>query len=113
MNLKTKAAKFQRIRSALEGLREVADGRVTAAVIVRFGRYIRGRITGELDRHIKTWLARNSAVVVPQAKSLGITLQRYYRYIPWSWKKGIPVSVLNRGRKIVVEEIERATGGRS
>jgi len=115
MKLKGKAARFERLRHALAGLKSIASGAVAARALIRFGAYVRGRIKGELARHVDTGLALNSATVVPRTREIAVTLQGYYRYIPWSWKKGVPVSVLNRGRKIVTEEYEAAlrAGGQS
>jgi len=111
MKLKAKAARFERLRQAVAGLRSIASGQARAAAIIQFGRYLRGRIKGELARHVKTGLALNSATVAPQTRVIDVTLQSYYRYIRWSWKKGIPISVLNRGRKIVSDAYEAALRG--
>ncbi len=108
MKLKGKAGKFQRLRDALAGLRSIASGQVAARVLIRFGQYVRGRIKGELARHVHTGKALTTATVAVQSREIGVTLQDYYRYIRWSWKKGVPISVLNRGQKIVAEEYEAA-----
>ena len=108
MKLKGRAGKFQRLRSALDGLRSIASRSVAATAVLRFGQYVRGRVKGELARHVDTGRALGTATIGIQTKSIDVTLQSYYRYIPWSWKKGVPISVLNRGRKIVVEAYETA-----
>lgn len=101
-------AGFESLRKFVRGLRDVASGAVVANAIVRFSKYLRGRVKGELSRHVKTGLALNSATVAPSTKAVDVTLQRYRRYIKWSFAKGIPRSALERGRKIVAEEIKKA-----
>lgn len=108
-----KAAGFESLRKLMRGLREVASGKVLANVIVRVNAYLAGRVRGELARHVKTGLARNTATIVPSKSTIDITLQSYRRYIPWSFKKGIPLSALNRAQKILAEELNKAVKGKS
>lgn len=103
-----RAGGFESLRKMMRGLREVASGAVLANVVIRFNAYLRGRVKGELARHVKTGLALNSATVVPTTKSIDITLQRYRTYIKWSFAKGIPISALNRGQKLLTEELAKA-----
>lgn len=103
-----RANQYSGLRKLIAGLKEVAGGEVVARSIDRFADYLNGRIHGELERHIDTGLALRTAEVAFNTKTIEITLQRYRRYIKWSFKKGIPISALNRGKKIFREEIERA-----
>lgn len=95
----------------VRGLRAVASGAVLANAIVRIARYFRGRVLGELDKHVDTGLARGTARVVPSTKSLDITLQDYRRYIKWSFAKGIPRSAILRSQKILGEELAKVPEG--
>lgn len=99
---------FETLRKLVRGLRDVASGKVLAAVIIRANAYLRGRVKGELGRHVKSGLALNSARVVPSMRSIDITLQDYRRYIKWSFAKGVPSSAVNRVRKILSEELKKA-----
>lgn len=113
MKAQLKAGSFQRLRRALDGLRAVADGEVVANVVRRFAGHIRGRVKGELARHVATGKALGTADVTTSTRSVDVRLQDYYRYIRWSWSKGVPFSVLSRGQKIVEEEMAKAMGGGS
>lgn len=99
---------FETLRKLVRGLRSVATGKVLANVILRANAYLRGRVKGELARHVKSGLALNSARVVPTTQSIDITLQDYRRYIQWSFAKGIPISAVTRVRKILSEELKKA-----
>lgn len=103
-------AGFEGLRKLVRGLREVASGKVLANTIIRSNNYIQGRVKGELGRHVKTGLAVNSARSVPSMRSIDLTLQGYYRYIRWSFKKGFPSSAVARVRKILAEELAKALG---
>lgn len=106
-----RAGGFANLRKTIRGLREVASGAVLARVIIRASKYLRGRVTGELDKHVKTGLARRSATVAPSTKSIDLTLQSYRRYIRWSFAKGFPITALNRINKIAAEELQKAVRG--
>lgn len=103
-----RAGGYEALRKLVRGLREVASGQTLTNTIVRVNRYLAGRVRGELDKHISTGLARNTAKIVPSKSSIDITLQSYRRYIKWSFAKGIPMSALNRAQKILAEELARS-----
>lgn len=112
MNARAKRrAGYEGLRKTIRGLREIASGAVLANTIIRAGNYVRGRVKGELGRHVKTGLALHTATVRPSLKSLDLTLQDYRRYIKWSFAKGFPRSAINRIQKILSEELEKALKG--
>lgn len=113
LTLKGKANTYASLRKLISGLKEVADGKAFARASIRFTALIRGRIKGELARHVRTGKALYYARVNLSTKAVEIVLQRYYRFIPWSWKKGTPRSVLNQGKKIFAEEMAKSVGGKS
>lgn len=106
-----RAAQYEGLRKAIRGLRAVASGAVLSSVIIRANKYLAGRVRGELDRHIKTGTARQTAAITASKSSIDVTLQAYYKYIRWSFKKGIPRSALDRIQKIAKEELQRAVEG--
>jgi hypothetical protein len=106
-------AGYEGLRKLVRGLREVASGAVLATTIVRVGRYLRGRVKGELARHVKTGTALRTATVAPSTKSISLTLQHYRRYIDWSFQKGIPITAIHRAKKILGDEVKKALGGGS
>lgn len=104
-------AGFEGLRKTVRGLREVASGKVLANVIIRSGNYLRGRVKGELAKHVYTGRALNTAAVMPSMRSLDLRLQDYRRYIKWSFAKGFPRSAINRIQKILSEELAKAVKG--
>lgn len=112
MRMKAKRrAGFEGLRKTIRGLREVASGAVLAATIERAGKYIDGRVKGELKRHVATGLALRTASVKTSLQSLDLTLQDYRRYIKWSFAKGFPMSAIKRIQKILQEELDKALKG--
>ncbi len=108
-----KRASYEGLRKLVRGLRAVASGEVLDRALAKASRYMEGRVKGELSRHTKgTGLAASTARVAVDSKTLGITLQRYYRHIKWSWKKGIPKSALDRVIWLVAVEYEKAMKGK-
>lgn len=106
-----RAARYEGLRKVIRGLRDIASGGTIARVIIRANRYLAGRVRGELDRHVKTGLARQSAAITASTSSIDVRLQAYYKYIRWSFKKGFPISALNRIQKIADEEYQKALRG--
>lgn len=106
-----RGAGFESLRKLVRGLREVASGRTVAQAIIRCSAYLRGRVKGELSRHVKTGTALRTATVAPSTGAIDLGLQRYRRYIKWSFKKGIPRSALTRMQKIIAEELAKALKG--
>lgn len=107
-----KAAGFAGLRRTIQGLRDVASGKVLADTIARAERYLSGRVKGELKKHVDTGLALRTATVKSSATSIDLTLQSYRRYIKWSFAKGFPLSAINRFQKILSEELAKAVKGK-
>lgn len=108
---KRKAIQYAGLRRLIAGLREIASGAVVEKALGRIEHYIDGRVKGELSRHVYTGRALATARVELEPKAVTITLQRYRRYIKWSWRKGIPLSVIKRAQKIIGEEMQLAVKG--
>ena len=107
-----RAGKYEGIRKLVRGLRAVASGEVLDEVLAKSTKYLQGRVKGELARHKKgTGLALSSSKIELDSKAIDITLQRYRRYIKWSFAKGIPVSALNRIAKIANEALAKVSEG--
>lgn len=112
MNVKAKRrAGFENLRNLIRGLQALGAGTVLEAAIERSAAYVRGRVKGELRRHVKTGLALRTASVQTSKSDLAVTLQHYRRFIRWSFSKGFPLSALKRIQAIFNEEHEKALKG--
>jgi hypothetical protein len=107
----TKGAQYEGLRKLIRGLRSVASGEVLDRTMEKASTYLQGRVSGELARHVKTGTALRTGRVAVDSKALDVTLQGYYRYIRWSFKKGFPRSVLDRVLFIAAREYEQAMRG--
>lgn len=106
-----KAIQYAGLRRLVAGLKEIASGAVVEKALGRIEHYIEGRVKGELGRHVWTGKALATARVELAPKAVEITLQKYRRYIKWSWRKGIPISAIKRCQKIIGEELQLAVKG--
>lgn len=104
-SFRRKAIQYSGLRRLIAGLRQVASGEVMERALGRVQNYVGGRIKGELGRHVYTGHALRTARVELAPKAIDIRLQKYRRYIRWSWRKGIPISALRRAQKIIREEM--------
>lgn len=103
-----KAGQYEGLRKLVRGLRSIASGEVIDRALAKASTYLQGRVSGELGRHVKTGTALRTGRVAVDSKSLDVTLQGYYRYIRWSFRKGFPKSALDRILFIVAVEYEKA-----
>ncbi|MCC6559642.1 MAG: hypothetical protein IT372_42540 [Polyangiaceae bacterium] len=108
---RSRSMQYAGLRKMIAGLREIASGEVVQDALARFEKYVNGRIKGELRRHVDTGLALNTARTELSSTKLVITLQRYRRYIKWSWRKGTPRGVLMQGQKIFAKAMADAVKG--
>ena len=108
---KRKAIQYAGLRKLIAGLKQIASGETVNRALVRMEDYIDGRVKGELERHVWTGKALSTARIHAGSGSITITLQRYRRYIKWSWRKGIPLSALKRCQKIIGEEMQLSMKG--
>jgi hypothetical protein len=95
----------------LKGLDALASGEAREAVLDKFSDYLNARVHGELERHIDTGLAYSTAQVAHGPSQVLITLQKYRKYIPWSFKKGTPMNALDHGKKLIRAALDAAARG--
>lgn len=115
MNTKTSRSLqgYVTLRGLIKGLREIGNGEASKRGLDRFATFINGMMHAQLERHIDTGKAFNTAEVEADTTAITITLQKYRRFIPgFSWRKGTPLAVLKRGQKILAEELAAAVGGK-
>lgn len=109
--VKRRASGYASLRNLLKGLDALASGEARAVVLDKFADYLNARVHGELERHVDTGLALRTAQVAHGPSQVFITLQKYRRYIQWSFKKGTPMNALEHGRALIRAALNAAARG--